>query len=147
MVFHLSKAKDLKFDEIQVGDQSFFRIKITKEMIDQFASISGDYNPLHMDEKYAQKTKFKKRVCHGMLLSSFFSQLVGMHLPGKKCLYLSQNLNFLHPCFINDKILVKGVITSKSDSTQILEIETTISNQNGILLVNGNAKVMFLKNN
>lgn len=147
MVFYLSKAKDLKFDEIQVGDQSFFRIKITKEMIDQFASISGDLNPLHMDEKYAQKTKFKKRVCHGMLLSSFFSQLVGMHLPGKKCLYLSQSLNFVNSCFINDTITVKGVVIGKSDSTKILEIETTIFNQNNVLLVDGIAKVLFLENN
>lgn len=146
MVFYLNDLKNLKFEEINIGDKSYFTVQITSDKLDQFASLSGDYNPLHMDEQYAQRTKFNQRVCHGMLLSSFFSQLLGMHLPGKQCLYLSQNLNFLHPCFINDKIIVTGTVTGKSDSTQILEIDTTISNQNDVLLVNGNARVMFLEN-
>lgn len=146
MVFHLADSKDLKFEDINIGDEYHFTVKITSEKLEYFASLSGDYNPLHMDEQYAQKSKFKQRVCHGMLLSSYFSQLVGMYMPGKRCLYLSQTLNFLHPCFINDEILVKGTVTEKSDSTKILEIKTTISNQNNVLLVDGKAKVMLLEN-
>jgi len=136
--------KNLNFDEIYVGQKVSFQIEITDEMIKKFAELSGDYNPLHMDEIYAQNSKFNQRVCHGMLLGSFFSQLVGMHIPGKKCLYLSQNLNFHNPCYISDTILVEGVVKEKSDSTQILEIETTIKNQENILLVNGIARVMVL---
>ena len=136
--------KNLNFDEIYVGQKVSFQVEITDEMIKKFAELSGDYNPLHMDEIYAQNSKFNQRVCHGMLLGSFFSQLVGMHIPGKKCLYLSQNLNFHNPCYISDTILVEGVVKEKSDSTQILEIETTIKNQENILLVNGIARVMVL---
>lgn len=145
MVYHLTELKNLKFEDIAIGDESHFSVKITAEKLEHFASLSGDHNPLHMDEQYAKKSRFQQRVCHGMLLSSFFSQLVGMHLPGKRCLYLSQNLNFLHPSFINDEILVKGVVIEKSDSTKILEIQTTISNQEGVLLVDGKAKVMLLE--
>ena len=136
--------KNLNFDEIYVGQKVSFQVKITDEMIKKFAELSGDYNPLHMDEIYAQNSKFHQRVCHGMLLGSFLSQLVGMHIPGKKCLYLSQNLNFHNPCYISDTISVEGVVKEKSNSTQILEIETTIKNQENILLVNGIARVMVL---
>ena len=136
--------KNLNFDEIYVGQKVSFQVKITDEMIKKFAELSGDYNPLHMDEIYAQNSKFNQRVCHGMLLGSFLSQLVGMHIPGKKCLYLSQNLNFHNPCYISDTISVEGVVKEKSNSTQILEIETTIKNQENILLVNGIARVMVL---
>ena len=136
--------KNLNFDEIYVGQKVSFQVEITDEMIKKFAELSGDYNPLHMDEIYAQNSKFNQRVCHGMLLGSFLSQLVGMHIPGKKCLYLSQNLNFHNPCYISDTISVEGVVKEKSNSTQILEIETTIKNQENILLVNGIARVMVL---
>ena len=136
--------KNLNFDEIYVGQKVSFQVEITDEMIKKFAELSGDYNPLHMDEIYAQNSNFNQRVCNGMLLCSFFSQLVGMHIPGKKCLYLSQNLNFLNPCYISDTISIEGVVKAKSNSTQILEIETTIKNQENISLVNGIARVMVL---
>ena len=77
----------------------------------------------------AKKTKFKKRVCHGMLLSSFFSKLVGMYIPGLHSLYLSQTLYFEKPCFIDDQIIISGKIKNKSESTKILKIESTIKNQ------------------
>lgn len=140
----LSKSKNLNFDEIVVGQKSSFQVQITKEMIEKFAELSGDYNPLHMDEIYAQNSQFKQRITHGMLLGTFFSQLVGMHIPGEKCLYLSQNLNFHKPCYISDTVSVEGIVKEKSNSTQILEIETTIHNQKNVLLVDGLARVMVL---
>ena len=98
MVFHLIEAKNIAFDEIQIGEKASFTVKITKEMVEIFAQLSGDFNPLHMDDTYAEKTKFGKRVCHGMLLSSLFSQLVGMFLPGKNSLYFSgKNKSELNP--------------------------------------------------
>jgi len=79
-------------------------------MVYEFAKLSGDYNPLHMDENYSKSTKFNKRVCHGLLLTSFFSQLVGMHLPGKNALYLSQTVKFMSPCFIDEEICIESEI-------------------------------------
>jgi acyl dehydratase len=119
---------------------------ITEKMVSDFSIISGDFNPLHMDENYAAKTKFKKRVCHGMLLSSFLSRLIGMYLPGKNALYFSQTVNFVSPAFINDSITVKGEIIDKSDATKIITVKTSIMNQKNELLLNGESKVMVMNN-
>ena len=138
----MSNPLDYSFDEIAIGLKHSFDVIINDEIVDNFAKISGDFNPLHMDEQYAIKTKFGKRVCHGMLLSSFFSRLVGMYLPGKNALYFSQNLNFVEPCFIGDQVTVKGEVIDKSESTKIIKLETTIKNQDEKLLVEGTARVL-----
>jgi len=134
---------EYKFDEISIGDKKKFTEKIDESKLQEFAKLSGDFNPLHMNEEYARTTKFKKRVCHGMLLASFFSKLVGMHLPGKNALYFSQDLNFQSPCYLGDQITVEGEVLDKSDSTQIITIKTSIYNQDGSCLLDGIAKVIM----
>lgn len=134
---------EYEFDEISIGDKKKFTEKIDESKLQEFAKLSGDFNPLHTDEAYARTTKFKKRVCHGMLLASFFSKLVGMHLPGKNALYFSQDLNFQSPCYLGDQITVEGEVLDKSDSTRIITIKTSIYNQDGSCLVDGTAKVIM----
>ena len=136
------KITKYSLDTIKIGQKKDFVITINEQMIEQFAKLSGDYNPLHVDDEYAKKTDFKHRICHGMLLASFFSQLVGMYLPGENALYLSQTLKFQSPCFINDTITVQGKVVNKSISTKIITIKTSIINLRGDLLVDGQAKVM-----
>ena len=131
------------FDEIKIGLEHSFEETINEELEENFAKISGDFNPLHMDEQYAKKTKFGKRVCHGMLLASFFSRLVGMYLPGKNALYFTQNLNFVEPCFIGDIIVVKGEVVDKSEATRMVKLKTTIKNHEGKLLIEGTAQVLI----
>jgi len=130
------------FVDLLVGQRISFSQKIDISIIDNFAKISGDFNPLHMNEEYASYTKFGKRVCHGMLLASFFSRLVGMHLPGKNSLYFSQTLNFRNPCFVGDDLIIEGQITEKKSNMKIITIKTTIHNQTGKCLVDGIAKVI-----
>ena len=132
------------FDEIEIGLTKQFQIIITESMIDDFAKISGDYNPLHMDEKFAQSRDFKNRVCHGMLLGSLFSRLIGMFVPGKYGLYFSQTLNFVNPTIVNQTVTVTGKVISKSESTKIIELKTTIKNSSHVL-VDGKAKVILSK--
>jgi 3-hydroxybutyryl-CoA dehydratase len=139
----MNKELEYSFDEIEIGLEHNFEIVINKKLVEDFAKISGDFNPLHMDEQFAKKSEFGKRVCHGMLLSSFFSRLVGMYLPGKNALYFSQNLNFVGPCFIGDRIIVKGKVVDKSEATRMIKIETTIKNKEGKFLIKGNAQVMI----
>ena len=134
------------FDSINIGINHEFKIIITEKLVSDFSVISGDFNPLHMDENYATKTKFKKRICHGMLLASFLSRLVGMYLPGKNALYFSQILNFISPCFINDIITVKGEIIDKNYATKIITVKTSIVNQKNELILDGEAKVMIINN-
>src|SRR3989338_8619213 len=131
------------FESIQIGEKRKFNKKIDEVTLETFAKLSGDYNPLHMDEKYAQKTSFKKRICHGMLLASYFSRLVGMYLPGKNALYFSQTLNFQAPCFVDDEITVEGEVIDKSSATGIITIKTLIPNQNNECIVDGIAKVII----
>ena len=138
----MNKELEYSFDEIEIGLEHYFEIIMNEKLEEDFAKISGDFNPLHMDEQFAKKSKFGKRVCHGMLLSSFFSRLVGMYLPGKNPLHFSQNLNFVEPCFLGDKIIVKGEVIDKSEATRMIKIKTTIKNIEGKLLIEGNAQVL-----
>jgi len=95
-----------------------------------------------MDNEFAESTSFNKRIVHGMLLASFFSQLIGMKLPGKNALYFSQTLNFRSPCYIDDEIEIVGKVTEKSDSTQIITVSTSIFNKSKTCLIDGIAKII-----
>ena len=130
------------FENLFVGQKANFFKKIDSTLVNDFAKISGDFNPLHMSDEYASTTNFEKRVCHGMLLASFFSQLVGMYLPGKNSLYFSQTLNFRNTCFIDDNITIEGEIIEKKSNVKLLILKTTIHNQDGKCLIDGIAKVI-----
>ena len=138
----INTINELKYDDIFIGQQESFKIKITDLMVEQFSNLSGDLNPLHMNTEFAESSSFKKRIVHGMLLSTFFSQLVGMHLPGKNALYFSQTLNFRSPCYIDDTIQIVGKVTEKSDSTQIISVSTSIFNESKTCLIDGIAKII-----
>ena len=130
------------YNEIKIGLKKEFSVKITESLVNDFAKISGDYSPLHMDIEYASTTSFKKRVVHGMLLASFFFRVDGMYLPGKHALYFSQTLKFVNPCFIDDLVTVQSEVIEKSDSTQIITINSQIINESGQILVKGLGKVL-----
>ena len=130
------------FDEIEIGLTRQFQITVTETMIDDFARLSGDFSPIHMDEVYANTTNFHKRVAPSMLLASFLSRMVGMYLPGKHALYFSQSLNFQSPCFLGDVITVSSAVIDKSPSTKILKIESKITNQDGKILLSGIGRVI-----
>jgi len=137
------KVSEYNLDEIQIGQKTQFSVTVVESMVDDFARLSGDYSPIHIDDNYAGTTHFKKRICHGMLLASFFSRLVGMHLPGKNALYFSQSIKFVSPCFINDSVTVEGEVVEKSISTKLITLRTTITNNAGKCLVDGEAKVLL----
>ena len=136
------KPSEYSFDEIELGMQKSFKVDISKNILDVFGRDTGDYNPLHMSEEYASSTSFKKRVCSGMFLASFFSRLVGMYLPGKHALHISQSLNFVNPCFIGETITVEGKVIDKSPATKIIKLETTITNESGKRIIDGKAQVI-----
>ena len=136
------KPSEYSFDEIELGMQKSFKVNISENMLNEFGRSTEDYNPLHMSEEYASSTSFKKRVCSGMFLSSFFSRLVGMYLPGKHALHISQSLNFVNPCFIGETITVEGKVIDKSPATKIIKLETTITNESGKRIIDGKAQVI-----
>lgn len=136
-------AKDYCMEDIVVGATASFSRTWTEEDVFSFSKVSGDRNPLHMDKVYASTTQFKERIVHGMLVASLCSTLVGMYLPGKKCLYLSQTLSFKKPVYIGDTVKVVGIVFSKSIATKILSISISITRGNEEVLV-GEARVQVL---
>lgn len=141
---NFKKALELDYGSIKVGEMVEFNKQITAEDVEKFATLTGDFNPLHMDSDYALTTLFGERIIHGMLLGSLFSTLVGMYLPGKNCLYLSQDLSFRLPAKIGNTFKVRGKVINKIDSLKILVIQTEILDEKGLILVEGEAKVKCL---
>lgn len=98
--------------DLEVGMSASYSQTITDSDIKQFAGISGDRNPVHVDTLYAENSRFKKRIAHGMISSSFFSALFGTKLPGEGCVYVAQNLKFRKPVYIDDTVVATVEITS-----------------------------------
>ena len=111
---------------------------ITESMIKDFAKISEDYNPIHMDKEYAKTTKFKKRICHGMLLGAFISQYISKKYP--KSIYVSQSLSFNQPCYIGDRIKISGIVLDTKENK--ISIRTLIT-KNHEVIVDGIAKILL----
>ena len=97
-------SDNLKIDDLSIGMSAKSVHKITDEKIRAFAAVSGDNNPIHLDDEFAKNSPFKKRIAHGALVSSFFSSLFATELPGPGSIYVSQNTKFRKPVFINDKV-------------------------------------------
>lgn len=94
-----------ELEEIKIGMTASYSQTITDADIKGFAGISGDRNPVHLDEEYASASRFKKRIAHGLLSVSFFSALFGTKLPGEGCVYVSQNSKFRKPIYIGDTVV------------------------------------------
>ncbi len=134
-----------KIDEIKVGESCTLTIVISENMVDQFAELTGDYNPLHMDSAFAQITPYRERVVHGMLTGAFVSKMIGMHLPGPGALWLSQNYEFIAPVRIGDTVQLRGWVTQKSDSQGIIFLLIEGKTQAGTLVLKGEGKVRILE--
>jgi len=133
---------ELTFEQIEIGHTKEFQIKVTESLVNDFAKLSGDFSPIHINEDFAKSKKFKGKIVHGMLLASFLSRMVGMYLPGKHALYLSQSLEFHNPCFVNDEITVSSIVNDKSESTKIIKIDSKILNNKNEVLLNGTGRII-----
>jgi 3-hydroxybutyryl-CoA dehydratase len=133
--------KSFIFKQLKKGQKASFNHSFTAADIKKFGKLSGDLNPLHLKAGYAQKMGFSSRLVHGHLAASLFSQLVGMHLPGKYALFLGQQLNFRRPIKAGDKLIVSGKIINKITALKIIEVATKITDKNKKVLVDGVAKV------
>ena len=133
------------FKKWKVGDSESLKHIIEKKDLDDFAKLTGDDNPLHMDETYAAKTSFGQRVVHGMLSASFISTIIGTKLPGKGALWISQTLDFHAPARIGDNITVTASIKNKSESQRILSLDIEIKNQHNIKLITGKSLVKAIE--
>ncbi len=133
----------MKYKEIQIGYSAENNKTITEEDIVKFAEVSGDFNPVHMDEEFAKTTMFKGRIAHGMLSVSYISATLARGLPGT--IYLKQTVQFKKPVRIADTITTKVEVISKNDEKKRLTLKTTCVNQQEEIVVTGEALVMLLE--
>jgi len=97
-------------EDIEIGMEVSYSQTITDADVKEFAGISGDRNPVHLDEEYAKESRFKKRIAHGLMSASYFSALFGTKIPGEGCVYVSQTLNFKRPVYLGDTVTAKVIV-------------------------------------
>ncbi len=132
----------MRLMKVKVGDKFSKTKKITDEVVRKFAELSGDFNPIHLDEDFAKNTRFRKRIAHGMISGALISAVLGNEFAEKKIVYLSQTLNFVAPVFIDDTITATATVTHIREDKPIITLETICTNQNGEVVVKGEGKIM-----
>lgn len=132
-------------NEIYIGMKKSVTKTISESDVYTYAGLIGDINPVHVNAEYAKTTRFGERIVHGMLTASFFSTIVGMLIPGADAIYLGQTCKFLLPVKFGDTITATGEVISMRPEKKIAVMRTTIVNQRGELVIDGEATVMATK--
>ncbi len=131
--------------KVEVGARASRTKQITDADIRAFAAASGDTNSVHLDEEYAKTTRFGRRIAHGMLTASLISAVLGNDLPGVGTIYLSQTVNFKAPVYLDDTITATVEVTAFREEKRIATLRTTCTNQDGVIVVEGEATVIAPK--
>lgn len=122
--------KEYLFADLHEGLGAGFFVEVTDAHLRAFREMSGDENPLHSDDEFARSRGFSGRVVYGLLHASFYSTLIGVHLPGRYALLHGINVAFLRPVFVGDRLEVTGRVTYLNQSHRQIEIQAEIRNQN-----------------
>jgi Acyl dehydratase len=132
----------MKFEDLTIGKTAEFSKAITDEDVMTFAEVTGDFNPVHVDEAAAAKTRFGGRIAHGMLSAGLVSAAIGNKLPGAGSIYLGQTLRFTLPVRIGDTITATIAVTEILPKRRV-KLSTICTNQNGEKVLDGEATVML----
>lgn len=127
---------------LKVGQTYRKDILITGEMVELFARASGDTNPLHLDDEFARSTRFGQRIAHGMLTGGIIGGILGTEFPGFGTIYLSQEIKFIRPVFIEDKITIELEVIEIIENKNRLVLSTDVVNQLGEKVAAGTAVVL-----
>ena len=128
---------------IKIGDSASRTTTITDGMIRAFADLSGDHNPIHLDDDFAANTRFGGRIAHGMISAGLISAVLANDLPGAGCVYTGQTIAFKAPVYPNDTICITVTINTLDEQRGRVTLTTTGVNQNGVLVVDGEAKMLL----
>ncbi|MCP4547829.1 MAG: MaoC family dehydratase [bacterium] len=131
----------LTIDEMKIGDSAELAKTIAECDVYQFAGITGDFNPAHVNEEYAKDTFFKGRIAHGMLLGGFISAVIAMKLPGPGAIYVKQSMKFKAPARVGDTITARVEVIEVDPERNRLVLRTTCTNQDDTLVVDGEALI------
>ena len=135
-------VRDIPFAELRVGDKASLSKTVTEADIYGFAGITGDFNPVHINAEFAKNTMFKERIAHGMLSAGFISAVLGTALPGANSIYMGQELQFKAPVKIGDTVTAEVEVLEKIEGKNRVIMRTTVTNQNGVMVVDGKATMM-----
>ena len=125
--------------DLRVGQKAVRSITLTAEHVKAYAEMTGDYNPLHFDEDFTSKTKFKNLVVQGGLTTGLLHALVAMEMPGPGTVFLSQNWKFTAPVFIGDTIKAEAEVLSIHATKPVTQLKMTVTRQNGETVLEGEA--------
>jgi len=137
----MSMLENRTYDELSVGDTANVRHLVTERDLILFATVSGDINPVHLDEKFAASTPFKSRIAHGMLSGALISAAIACELPGPGSIYIGQEMSFLRPVRLGDEIRIELEVLEKLPKNRV-RVATRVINQEGKKAVDGVATVM-----
>ena len=126
----------------KIGQSATYEKVITDADVRGFAEITGDKNPVHLDDEYASKSRFNKRIAHGFLTGAMISKILGMDFPGPGTVYLSQSMKFLAPCYIGENLKAVVTVTDINEEKKNMTLSTEIFNSEGKLILTGEAKVI-----
>ena len=129
--------------KLRVGDTASRSKVITDADIRTFADLTGDHNPIHVDDEFASKSRFGKRIAHGMLSGSLISAVLANDLPGQGSIYLGQTLQFVAPVFVGDEITARVTVLAVRESKPIATLETVCVNQRNEVVIKGEATVHY----
>jgi phosphotransacetylase/acyl dehydratase len=138
----VSEIENRTFDEIRVGDSASLSRTLTKQDIELFAVMSGDVNPIHVDEAFARDDMFHKIIAHGMWGGTLISTLLGTELPGPGTIYRSQTLNFRNPVVLGDTVVVTVIVREKNAAKRDVILDCRVTNQTGNVVIDGVATVI-----
>ena len=128
-------------DQLEVGQQARFSKTVAESDVYLYAGISGDFNPAHINQAYAEQTAFKTRIAHGMLAAGFISTVLGTQLPGPGTIYISQSLKFMAPVRIGDTITATAEVVELNMDKKRARLKTVCTNQDGREVLVGEALV------
>lgn len=134
-----------RIEDFEPGQHVTFTKTFTDEDVQRFIAITSDVNPLHVDDAFAAKTRFGRRVLHGMLTASLFSTMVGMLLPGPGAIYRSQTLNFLRPVHVDETVTAHFAVRSVHRAKHRLVIDAWIENEAGERVIEGVCEAGLLR--
>lgn len=135
-------VRDIPFAQLKVGDTANMSKTVSERDIEDFARVTGDYNPVHMDADFASKTMFKERIAHGMLGAGLISAVLGTQLPGANTIYLGQELSFKAPVKIGDTVTATVEVVEKIERKSIVTLRTVVTNQAGVTVIDGKATML-----
>lgn len=134
--------RQLTYDQISIGDQAELSLTAQAETVEAYANLVGDTNPVHLDEEFAAKSLFRRRIAHGMLAAGLASAVLGTRLPGPGAIYLSQELEFKRPVYLGETITAKVQVVEKYDKHKKVKLRTWVDNEAGQTVLDGFAVVL-----